>query len=258
MGFNYLQYKRGTGQLLQWICSTANRLPKDDSEPTAKDASPTKITVDRVLSFSRAISERVKPAPSTILTLFESVIAARTEAHMFYKQMTSYDSNPDIKANNDSHQYFLDILKQSFEALGGNEWKAQQKTATSSAKGKNDEEDEETLFMNKFEGLEIGDAEVDDEEDEEDNEGEKENKVPSSAKKGKKAKAKGKKGKKIKGKVFFKTTPQEFPEYSIEDYRFSEDDGFSALSVAIYCFMMQMLELRMYVHATVLPHSTAN
>ena len=241
-----LQYKRDTSQLIHWIIQTSNNLPTPLTAPISKS----EITLVTLLALSRTIASRVKPIPSAIFLLFESVIAARRSAYSFYLQIVHSDPDPNISESNERHKAFLDALVGAYEAFGGSEWKARREEGLKAGKTL-DELEEEVKFVNRFEGLEVAAVNVEESGDEEDGVEMQEN-VPAAKSKSKangKAKAKGKKGKgKAKAAKAPEKTPATIPkEHPMESYKLIDgEEGAVDRLMAVYCFLKDFVELRKY------------
>jgi hypothetical protein len=239
-----VKYKRDTNALVHWIIQTSRTIP---SAPVSESSS--EITVSTLLALSRIIAARVKPVPTTIYKLFQSVIAARSTAYAFYQQIVSENPSPEIEESNARHKAFLDALIGAFDALDGEEWVKSRAEAQAAGQQKEDEEDE-AIFLNRFEGLRLPaeGEEEEEEEEEEEREASKENK-PMRPKKGKgKAKAKGKKGK-GKGKAPAKMPEPTFKEHPLEAYKLKDDseNAIADMLLAVYCFLKEMIQLHVCV-----------
>jgi hypothetical protein len=236
-----VKYKRDTNALVHWIIQTSRTIP---SAPVSNNSS--EITVSTLLALSRIIAERIKPVPTTIYKLFQSVIAARSNAYAFYQQIVIENPSPEIEESNARHKAFLDALIGAFEALGGEEWVKSRAEAQETGRQK-EEEEEEAIFLNRFAGLKLPEEGDEEEEEEEEDEASKENK-PMRPKKGKgKAKGKGKKGK-GKGKAPAKMPEPTFKEHPLEAYKLKDDSTQVAdMLVAVYCFLKEMIQLRVCV-----------
>lgn len=222
---------------------TANSVPHDAGEPRITTSV---ITLSTLLDLSKTIPTRIKPIPSTIFRLFQSVIEARSKAFSFYQQVVTDSPDPEIEQSNVRHKAFLDVLQQAFELLGGEKW------ANDSAQTKEqDEEDqEEVIFANKFAKLDVTDAAENAAADVEESEEEKakENKAPRKVQP---KKGKGGKKKKTKAK---KSVPEikepGFDDVPLESFKIVEAGEGGLITdylLAVYSMMEELNELRLYV-----------
>ena len=153
----YLTYKKDTSRLLYWIINTSNGLLQsgrntDDIPVTINTTG--RITVAEMIHMSTFIGKHFEPIPSTILTLLEAVIEARSTVYAAFQQIMNAKPDPFIKSSSANHEYFIDALTEAFEALGGN----------SRNLGKvSDEEqlDADDIFLNQFSVLSLGGAKND-------------------------------------------------------------------------------------------------
>ncbi|KAK0747280.1 hypothetical protein B0T21DRAFT_446223 [Apiosordaria backusii] len=110
----YRPYKRETSRLVKWIIERFRGLSKccERATPKSQDLSA-RITatgevkacmIPEMCQFI-ALATRVDSVPSNIFTLFEYVIRARKKANRFWKE------------------FFIDVLEQAFETLGGSVWR---------------------------------------------------------------------------------------------------------------------------------------
>jgi len=87
------------------------------------------------------------------------VIEKRLAVHAVFKEVTEQQPDLDLERSNLSHRYFIDILEQAFEALGG-----KTRLEGQDYVGQQDEESlDELILANSFATLALG-ADVADEE----------------------------------------------------------------------------------------------
>lgn len=65
----------------------------------------------------------MKAVPSTVYSLFESVIRSRTDAYNFWLGIDLANPSEETQNSNKGHKAFIDALQAAFETLGGLEWK---------------------------------------------------------------------------------------------------------------------------------------
>lgn len=233
--------------MIHWIIQTSNNLPSASTSPIVKS----EITVATLLLLSKIIASRIKPIPSTIFSIFESVIAARRSAYSFYQQIVHTDPDRKIVESNERHKAFLDALVDAYEAFGGSEWEKRKEEALRSGKSV-DEIEEEATSVNRFEGLEV--AAVAEDSGEDDDDDADENTAPTAGQRNKakgkgKGKGKGKKGKgKAKGGKTVAREPKPIPkEHPLESYKLIDgEEGAVDRLMAVYCFLKDFMELRKY------------
>lgn len=262
---SYLAYKRDTSCLLYWIVQTSNSIIKSLTTSNGPldgiDGAPmlpltsAEITVAGLVSLSKFVAKHIDSVPSTILTLFQSVIDARTAAHDAFQQMSAKTPDPDVEKSNASHKRFIDALKESFDALGGRNWKpdsSSDEEAGLLADTEHAKEKLDRLVANRFGALEIhGSPEADEDSDQEGPQ-EIDANVPRQRKQAKPGK--GKKGKKGKGKKHSATKPAHPKEESLaglplESYRIIQDQEgiMTDYLMAVYDLMRQCMDLRHYL-----------
>ncbi|KAK3950745.1 hypothetical protein QBC32DRAFT_345699 [Pseudoneurospora amorphoporcata] len=263
---SYLAYKRDTSYLIYWIVQTSNSIIKSlaasDSPLDGIDGAPmlpltsAGITVAGLISLSKFVGKHINNVPSTILALFQSVIEARTAAHAAFQQMTARTPDPDVEKSNASHKRFIDALKESFDALGGQNWKPDSSfdEAGFLADTEHAKEELDRLLANRFGALEIhGSAEANDASDQEGPQ-EVDINLPRQRKQAKPGK--GKKGKKGKAKKSSKAKAAPPKEESLEgvpleSYRIIQDqDGIiTDYLMAVYDLLKQCMILRSYLQS---------
>jgi len=122
----YLAYKRDTKYLTFWIVHASNaciRSSNVDGLTSAAALSHTgQVKVSDLLSMAKRIAERAAAVPVTIFRLFRSVIENRLAVHASFQGVAEQKPDSGIERSNVSHRYFIDILEQAFEALGGKTW----------------------------------------------------------------------------------------------------------------------------------------
>lgn len=251
---SYLAYKRDTRQLLYWMIHASNTiikasasLPSGLPKGSPRSLNTTgQITVSAIVPLSVLIAERIKPIPSIIYRLFQNVIAARRASQSVFQQIVAQKPDPEIEKSNNSHKVFIDALTQAFEALGGNEWVAEQKLSKNTLEDEEDPDD--VIFANSFAGLNLGGAlEEDEEEDIDEEQGDLRLAQQARQKRSNGKKKKGKKGKKTKAKL--PTKEASLDDVPFESYRIIEDgDGLvTEYLMAVYSLTFQWIELRSYV-----------
>lgn len=203
-----------------------------------------------LVSISKLIAKHINPIPSTIYTLFQSVIAARTAFHSLFEQSVSNQPDPEIERSNVSHKRFIDALTEAFIELGGETWASTQKSEAT----KPDEENvEEVIFSNAFSALDLtghSAGEVLDDSDEAGSNGS--SKHESSLRQKKKStrkRKKGKRGKKTKGKARAAVKEPSLDKVPLESYRIiDEDTGLvTDYLMAVYSLFSELIDLRHYV-----------
>lgn len=261
---SYLAYKRDTSYLIYWILQTSNSIIKSlaasDNPVDGIDGAPmvpltsAGITVAGLISLSKFVGKHIDSAPSTILALFQSVIEARTAAHAAFQQMTARTPDPNVEKSNSSHKRFIDALKESFDALGGRNWKPNSSPRESDllANTEHVKEELDRLLANKFSALEIQRSpEVDEASDQE---GPQEIHSNVSRQRKQTKPGKGKKGKKGKAKKSSKPKTAPAKEESLEgvplkSYRIIQDqDGIiTDYLMAVYDLIKECMTLRNYL-----------
>lgn len=160
----------------------------------------------------------MKPIPSLIYCIFQSVIDARRSTHSVFQQLGATKSDPEIEKSNASYLHFIEILKQAFAALGGNSLSTKQNTDNEDWE---EEDVKDVIFSNKFSSLDIdtsNEVESDD----------PESPATSSANFRKKSGGRGKKGKRGKrpnGKKRPAAMEANVDELPLENYRIIEDEN---------------------------------
>ncbi|KAL7274069.1 hypothetical protein RUND412_003053 [Rhizina undulata] len=152
----YLSYKHNTSRLLRWIVTTASSIPSSEPIPATPAGNKSKkkaasrspsdspiVKISQIPSLCQHISARPPPPPvieipSTVYELFQSVINARTAAYRFFVDLENVSGpsgqaggEPGMRESNQRHKAFIDALEEGFRLLGGEEWKAQSETPTS-------------------------------------------------------------------------------------------------------------------------------
>jgi len=119
----YQKYKKDQGQILRWLINESNsiiRLGKKTKEDGPIEINDTReCSVADILSMSKMVAKHVKQIPFAIAYLFRAVIEERSNFYAAYQQRVELEANPKMEKENTSHKYFLDILKESLEILGG-------------------------------------------------------------------------------------------------------------------------------------------
>lgn len=261
---SYLAYKRDTSYLIYWMVQTSNSIIKSlaasDGPLDGVDGAPmlpltsAEITVASLVSLSKFVAKHINSVPSTILALFQSVIEARTAAHAAFQQMTARTPDPDVEKSNASHKCFIDALKESFDVLGGQDWKPDSSfdEADLLADTEHAKEELDRLLANRFGALEIhGSPEADEASDQEGTQ-EIDMNLPRRWKQARPGK--GKKGKKGKAKKRSKAKAAPPKEESLEgvpleSYRIIQDeDGIvTDYLMAVYDLLKQCMTLRSYL-----------
>lgn len=267
----YLAYKRDTSRLIFWIVRVSNiiiRTAKNLPEDAPKYPNTTgEVTAASLVALSKLIAWRLKSVPRSILSLFDSVIQARTQAFEAFQQISS--SDPGVERSNASHKHFIDALVEAFEALGGAEWtkerdanaareekERESKAKSNASESRKYEEDEleEALFSNKFAALDIDDSDDDVESGSDADQGQEQ------AHKRRQQRRTGGKGKKGKGggKKKKKTTHHPQPprattmgDIPVESYRITQDEEgkITDYLIAVYALFQEICSLRCYVQA---------
>ncbi|KAI2638278.1 hypothetical protein GGS21DRAFT_510517 [Xylaria nigripes] len=258
----YLAYKQDTSRLIYWIVKASNAIITS-SVTLPDDASKTpntngQVNVSSLVSLSKLIAKHINPIPSTVFTLFQSVIQARTATYQFFQQLVANKSDLEIERSNASHKHFIDALVEAFEALGGSAWA--EKCRLESPPPNDQDHLEESLFANKFAVLSIDeDAAPEDEgagDDESDLETQQnqasqrrqQQKKKKSSGKGKKAKN-GKKANKKKQQHLPAANTQSLDDIPVERYRIIQDgEGFiTDYLMAVYALIQELAGLRAYL-----------
>ncbi|KAI1349493.1 hypothetical protein F5Y01DRAFT_185579 [Xylaria sp. FL0043] len=261
----YLAYKRDTSRLIFWIVKASNAIIA--SSPTLPDDAPKipnttgQITVSSLVSLSKLIAKHINPIPSTILTLFDAAIQARTATYEAFQQLVANKADPEVQRSNASHKHFIDALVEAFEALGGVAWAEKCK---SEGPPPDDQADlEQVLFANKFAVLSIdGDTVLEDEGTCDDGSNsepqqhqasqrrqqqQQQQKKKKSSGKGKKAKH-GKNANKKKQRLPAAKT-QSLDDVPVESYRIIQDEeGITTdYLMAVYALVEEWAGLRAYM-----------
>lgn len=257
---SYLGYKRDTQLIVYWMIQASNTIIKKSPASLGDDApkvanSTGEITVRGLVSLAKLISKNIRPIPTTIYRLFQSVIRARTEFHTMFQQAATQNPDPELERQNSSHKHFIDTLIEAFTVLGGDGWATGQKAKEEEL---DEQEDiEQAIFANKFNALIInaeqpGGKDVDTESD---NESDPESKsvITSQNRQQKKPSGKGKKGRRgKKGKRKPNNVALEEPsltELSLESCRIIQDeDGIMTdFLMAVYGLILEWADLRSYL-----------
>ncbi|KUJ19339.1 uncharacterized protein LY89DRAFT_731741 [Mollisia scopiformis] len=228
---SYLAYKRDTRQLLFWMIHASNSIIKSSipSPAAGIDGAPTtvnttgQITVASMVPMASLVAKYIKPIPSTIYRLFESVIAARKASHAIFQQIAAQKPDPEIEKSNMSHRIFIDALTKAFAALGGNSWRSEKMAETTHLQRT------QTMSYSRMH-------------------------FPLSVlvlKQSGGKKKKGKKGKKVKGKAKAPIQEASLDDVPLESYRIIEgQEGLvTDYLMAVYSVASQWVELRGYVQA---------
>lgn len=244
---SYLRYKRDTRHLLYWIIHASNSVIKSHALPTPVNTTG-ELLVSALVPLSQLIAEHINLVPSTIYSLFQSVIAARKAAHTAFQQLVAQKPDPEIERSNVSHKRFIDVLSEAFEVLGGGLWASREKLG----KGQLDGDDlKEVIFANTFSSLGLHTSE--NEEDDDDANNELANgALTMNAKKKTNDRGKknaGKRGKKGRGKGKSKVEESSLDEVPLESYRIIEDESglITEYLMAVYSVMKQWVQLRHYI-----------
>ncbi|CAG7942200.1 unnamed protein product [Penicillium salamii] len=253
----YLRYKRDQRHLVYWIVNnSAGIIHKLPSEASTAINTNGVVSLATLQSLSALIAKHLRPIPTTIFRLFESIIDARKETHDFFLKITAAAKDPEIQKSNDSHKHWIDGLTQAFHALGGDIWKAEK----SSRSDVLDEDEDEVIFANKFSTLSL-DSETAAEGEEdiavEGNEGGDTNTASQASlgipakktnRKSHKNKKTDKKAKKTKSarKRADGADSHKLQDVPLESYRIIEDDSGTVTDylMAVYSLVQQMMELR--------------
>ncbi|KAI5919301.1 hypothetical protein F4810DRAFT_512283 [Camillea tinctor] len=254
----YLAYKRDTRQLLYWIINASNSIKKSlvatGHDTTVELNNTGQITVAGLVAMSKLIGQHINTVPPLIYRLLQSIIEARTITYGIFQQATENKPDPEVEKSNASHKYFIDALKEAFEALGGQAWLSGQKSGDQ--RGNSDDDDDvNVIFANQFSTLAISQPEGDNDEESTGDEEEliqalKPTTVPrrrqqKSSGKGKKAK-KGKSKKKQKAAASKQLRLDQVP---LESYRIieSEDGIMTDYLMAVYALANEWSDLRRYL-----------
>lgn len=189
----YASYKRDQRYIVCWLVHTSNRLIVSQQDESLPVNSSGQTTVSGLVAMSSLIAKN-ETTTSIIFRLLESIIGDRSQAHSIFEKMAGSDPDPELERSNTSHRHFIDVLKQTFELLGGLAWRS----AEAAGQRADDEETiEEVIFSNKLSALDIGGVA--------DASSEEETELPKASAarrrqtnksgKGKKGKGKGKRGK---------------------------------------------------------------
>lgn len=263
----FVQYKHSTNELVRWIVTTAPPPPPpplsspSNGEPTTTRPA-TAITVQQLRSLAVHISERVKPIPPRIYTLFQTVIAARRLANAFFQSSVETEADPEVALSNERHRAFIEALEAAYTVLGGEAWKKRQEELKHADKsgglevGDGEVEGEEA-FVNKFEGLDVeGAASAEEEEPDADVEKtdadvekteSRKPKPPQQQNKRKKGKGKNKKSKSSTGGAPPPSPKAEptWEEPPLENYKLLDDDGgVTDVYLALFSFVKDLSEYR--------------
>jgi hypothetical protein len=234
----YRQYKRDEKLLIYWMIHASNTIIKSLPSETAIPINTSgEITLPTLVALSELIAKHVKPVPSTIYRLFQSVIEARKRTHSIFKQIVADDPDPEVEKSNESHSHWINGLARAFSALGGDAWLAGRKDRPELASG---EEDEEVILSNKFTGLNFN------EEGDEDEEGEdQDNPEPVVRARPQK------KGKRAKGKRKLVDDEELFDGVPLESYRIIENDAGLATDylLAVLSSFQEWTDLRYCIQA---------
>ncbi|KAF9877452.1 hypothetical protein CkaCkLH20_05152 [Colletotrichum karsti] len=195
----YVAYKRDTRHLVYWMIRASNSVikslpPEDDSSPSSPSVTLNtsgQTTVAGFLAMTELVAEHLRPIPTAILQLLQSVIAARSAHHAGYQQLAAANPDAQMEKSNASHKYFVDALMRAFSVLGGDAWTKDQEPDAELDDGKI----EEIVFSNKFSALEV---EADEGEDSSDGDESVPFTVPRGQRRNQRGSGKGKKGKKAK------------------------------------------------------------
>ncbi|CAH0046133.1 unnamed protein product [Clonostachys solani] len=207
----YASYKRDQRYLVCWLVQTSNRIIISQQDESLTINTSGQTTISGLVAMSSLIAKHNTTIPAIVFRLLESIIADRAQAHMIFEKLARSDPDPDLEKSNTSHRHFINMLKQTFEVLGGLAWRSGEEAGQ---RPDDEETIEEVIFSNKFSALDIG-AVID-----EDSEEEVELPKASAARrrqtnrsgKGKKSSGKGKKGKSTK-----KHRAPAAPQISLED-----------------------------------------
>lgn len=245
----YLTYKRDTSRLLYWVINTSNGIVR--SAVDVEDHAPVTInttghsTVLEIVQMSKLIAKHLQPIPTDILSLFRSVIKARSATYDAFQQIVDERPDPETERSNATHKYFIEALTEAFNALGGNSLSLQ-------ADSESTEEDNggELTFENRFLALSTGGGSDDDGESDASQEIESSSRVNAQKKNAKGKRKTGKRAKSSKKKASSKPTPEpSLADVSIESYRIIEasDDNVSEYLLAVYMVTREWITLRSYI-----------
>lgn len=149
----YLRYKRDQKLLVYWIIHTSNSIIKSFPSDALTAVNTTgEVRLSTLVSLCGLIAKHIKPIPTTIYRLFQSIIEARKETHGLFQQIVANNPDPDIEKSNISHKYWIDGLTEPFKALGGDSWISKQNGET---EGADEEDGDEVIFANKFSVLSL-------------------------------------------------------------------------------------------------------
>jgi hypothetical protein len=193
-----------------------------------------------------------------VYRLFKSVIRARENAYEAFQRLGSESSDPGLKRTIASHKHFINALKESFNALGGETETAKREADVS--RQAHTAENGITLLANKFASPYLG--AVNEEENDHDGAASGASDGPSapavvqkSQKKSSGKGKKGKRGKKSKPKRKQTTQLEEEPilvDVPIESYRIIEDkEGITTdYLMATYALAQEWVALRNFIQKT--------
>ncbi|CAI6332029.1 unnamed protein product [Periconia digitata] len=240
----YLQYKKDTSRLVQWIIRTSNGIVMSATTPSSMEVNTSgHLSIPQIVSMSKMIANHLQPTPHIILYLFRSVIAARSKLYESFRKLVTAESDPDLVRSNASHKFFIDALSQAFYALGGESWKP------SGFSFHEEEPVDDSTFQNQFSALSLEqDVEADDDSSDDD-EKEAKKKKSRTAKKGKKGK-KGKRGKPSKkNSSAARNGEPVLADSPVGAYGIIEEHGgnLTDYSLAVHAVVQEWIELR---HAT--------
>jgi hypothetical protein len=244
----YLTYKKDTSRLLYWVINTSNGIIQSgtnlEGDETITMNTTGRSTVAEIVSMSRLIARNLKPIPSAIFDLLQTVITARSTMYAAFQQITNAKPDPEIERSNVTHKHFIDALTEAFDALGGNA------RESSSVDSVSEDADHDTILQNQFSALSLGQAKVDDDDVSSGDDTQPAQPRPQKKKTGKGKK--GKRGRKSKQKPTSKSdAEQPLADVPVESYRIIEDtDGLvSEYLMAVYAVVREWMELRSYTQA---------
>lgn len=235
-------------------------LPKPEDEPHHALNLTGQVAVAGLVPMSELIAKHIKSIPSTIYSLFQSVLKLRSAHYAQFRQLASLNPDAEVEKSNASHKHFIDTLTRAFEVLGGDSWLSQQKSGGKQVDESADEDITEVILNNKFSALGLGDNELKDEEkassDEDsgpDTSAPQQNRQKRAARKGKGKK--GKQGKKSKTKrkpVSASAKSSTIEEVPLESYRIIEDETgiMTDYLMAVYTLASEWCRLRASLQET--------
>ncbi|KAL4876631.1 hypothetical protein BJY04DRAFT_222810 [Aspergillus karnatakaensis] len=227
----YLQYKQDQKRLVYWLIHASNTIIKSfPAETTIPLNTSGEITLSSLVSLSELVAKHIKPIPATIHRLLRSVIEARKKTHSLFRRLVAEDPDPEVVKSNISHEVWINGLTKAFNLMGGEAWLTKIKDSTQPL---GEENEDEVVFSNKFAGLNL--SEADDEEDEQATE--RATNAPVRVQSKGKKKGKGKKGRQSKGENVDESDLDKVP---FESYRIIEDQTGLVTDYLLSCYSLNL------------------